>query len=134
LEETELIENIKLALNPKVSYWVLFSNGTVIVFDVLTKGENINEKAIKHMRDFGPVWPASEAADFGIVNLVSTKGWFVTGHGYGMYTYVHPQEVSNNPRDVEIGVIGRSKRHKDSQELKIIHVNNSTTLDGGRIV
>ena len=25
LEEPELIENIKLALNPKVSYWVLFS-------------------------------------------------------------------------------------------------------------
>lgn len=122
MEETELIENIKRALNPKVSYWVLFSNGTVIVFDRLTKDENIKEKAIKHMKEFGPVWSASEAADFSIVDLVSTKGWFVTGHGYAMYPYVHPQEVSSNPHDVEIGVIGRSKRHKDSEELKIIYV------------
>ena len=122
MEETELVENIKLALNPNVSYWVLFFNGTVIVFDSLTNGENIKEKAIKYMKEFGPVWPASEAADFSIVDLVSTKGWFVTGHGYGMYTYVHPQEVSSNPHDVEICVIGRSKRHKDSEELKIIYV------------
>ena len=122
LEEKELIENIKLTLNPKVSYWVLFSNGTVIVFDSLANGENIKEKAIKHMKEFGPVWPASAAADFSIVDLVSTKGWFVTGHGYAMYPYVHPQEVSSNPHDVEIGVIGRSKRHKDSKELKIIYV------------
>lgn len=125
MDETELIENIKLALSPKVSYWVLFSNGTVIVFDSLTKDENIKEKAIRYMKEFGPVWPASEAADFGIVDLVSTKGWLVTGHGYGMYTYVHPQELSSNPHDVEIGVIGRSKRHKDSEEMKIIYVKDS---------
>ena len=73
LEEKELIENIKLALNPKVSYWVLFSNGTVIVFDSLANGENIKEKAIKHMKEFGPVWPASAAADFSIVDLVTQK-------------------------------------------------------------
>lgn len=125
MDETGLIENIKLALNPKVSYWVSFSNGTVIIFDSLTKDANIKEKAIKYMKEFGPVWPASEAADFGIVDLVSTKGWLVTGHGYGMYTYVHPQELSSNPHDVEIGVIGRSKRHKDSEEMKIIYVKDT---------
>lgn len=78
------------------------------------------------MKEFGPVRPASEAADFGIVDLVNTKGWFVTGHGYGMYTYVNPHELSSNPHDVEIGVIGRSKRHVDSEEMKIIYVRNSS--------
>jgi len=57
-----------------------------------------------------------------MVNLVSTKGWLVTGHGNGMYTYVHPQELRSNPQDVEIGVYGRSKRRKDSEEMKIIYV------------
>ena len=122
MEEVELIENIKIVLNPKVSYWVLFSNGTVIVFDSPTNDENIREKAIKHMKEFGPVRPASEGADFAIINLVSAKGWFVTGYGYGMYTYVHPQELSSNPHDIEIGVYGRSKRHKDSEEMKILYV------------
>ena len=32
LEEPELIENIKLALNPKVSYWVLFSRVSAISY------------------------------------------------------------------------------------------------------
>jgi len=41
-------------------------------------------------------------------------------------TYVHPQELnSRNPHDIEIGVIGRSKRHKDSEEMKIIYVKYS---------
>jgi hypothetical protein len=56
-----------------------------------------------------------------MVNLVSTKGWLVTGHGYGMYTYVHPQELCSNPYDVVIDY-GRSKRHKDSEEMKNMYV------------
>ena len=35
-----------------MSYWVVFSKGTVIVFDNITKGENIKEKAIKYMKEF----------------------------------------------------------------------------------
>jgi hypothetical protein len=57
-----------------------------------------------------------------MVNLVSTKGWLVTGHGNGMYTYVHPQELCSKPHDVVIGIYGRSKRRKDSEEMKIIYV------------
>jgi hypothetical protein len=50
----------------------------------------------------------------------------VTGHGYGMYTYVHPQEIkSSNPHGIEIGIVGMSKRHKDSEELNIIYLNTS---------
>ncbi len=46
------------------------------------------------------------------------------GYGYKMYTNVHPHELKNsNPDDVEIGIYGRSKRHKDSEELNIIHIN-----------
>lgn len=51
-----------------------------------------------------------------MVNLVSIKGWLVTGHGCGMYTYVHPQELCSNPHDIVIGIYGRSKSHKDSEE------------------
>ena len=122
LEETELIENVKSALNPKVSYWVLFCNGTVIVFDSLTNGENIKEKAIKHMKEFGPVWPASAAADFGIVNLVSEKR-LVSYWTWLWNVYLCSSTGTlGNPHDVEIGIYGRSKRHKDSEEMKIIYV------------
>jgi hypothetical protein len=89
----------------------------------MTKKENLKEKAIKHMKEFGPVHPGSEAADFGTIKCVNTEGWMVYGYGYGMYTYVHPHELEkSNPDDVLIGIYGRGKRHKDSEELKIIHV------------
>jgi hypothetical protein len=124
MEETELIERIKMALSPKVRNWVLFSNGTVVVIDDMTKEENLKEKAIKHMKELGPVYPGSEAGDFGTIRLVNIDGWMVYGYGYGMYTYVHPHELKNsNPNDIEIGIYGRCKRHKDSEELYIIYIN-----------
>jgi hypothetical protein len=129
LEVTELIEHIKLALKPEVQNWVLFSNGTVIIINDIADGEDFKEKALRYMGEFGPVHPASDAGDFGTVKLVNTEGWMVTGHGSRMYTYVHPQELQeffqgNNPHDLSAGIYGRYKRHKDSEGLKIIHVNS----------
>ena len=116
MDETELIENIKLALNPKVSYWVLFSNGTVIIFDSLTKDENIKEKAIRYMKEFGPVWPSSEAADFGKWTWLAPKDGLLPGMVMKcILTFI--LRNWHNSHDVEIGVIGRSKRHKDSEEI-----------------
>ena len=37
MEDVELIVPIKMALSPKVRNWVLFSNGTVVVIDDMTK-------------------------------------------------------------------------------------------------
>ena len=61
-----------------------------------------------------------------IISLNRTKGWIVSGHGYGMYTYVNPNELdSNYPNDMTIGLYGRSKRNQDGLEPIIIHINSS---------
>jgi hypothetical protein len=50
-----------------------------------------------------------------------TEGWVVGGHGYGMYTYVHPVKLAfDGPSDMS-----RLKWDLDGAELKILHMNTT---------
>lgn len=124
MDNKELINHIKLAINPKFQDWVVFKNGTYIIFDKADTINDINTEALKQMRKFGPVYAGGPAGDFGITTLNKTDGWIVSGHGYGMYTYVNPSELSiKNPSDTEIGLFGRDKRDLDGKNPEIIYVN-----------
>ncbi|MCD0455320.1 hypothetical protein LPB85_07650 [Chryseobacterium sp. LC2016-27] len=126
MNDKELIENVKLAINPKFPDWVLFKNGTYIIFDDITKVKNINDEAMVMMKEFGPVFAGGPAGDFNTIHLTKTEGWIVSGHGYGMYTYVSPSEIQNeSANDMEIGLLGRSKRDLDGKKPEIIYVNKS---------
>lgn len=126
MNDKELIENVKLAINPKFQDWVLFKNGTYIIFDDITKVKNINDDAMVMMKEFGPVFAGGPAGDFNTIHLTKTEGWIVSGHGYGMYTYVSPSEIQNeSANDMEIGLLGRSKRDLDGKKPEIIYVNKS---------
>lgn len=126
VQERSLLENVKLAINPKYKDWVLFENGTYIIFDNLIGIDSMEEEAIRLMKEFGPVSAGNPSGDFSVTYLKDVKGWSISGHGYGMYTYVNPLELDNNsPSDVEIGIYGRSKRDKDGKHPKIIHVNKN---------
>ena len=121
-----MIEHVKLAINPKFQDWVLFENDTYIIFDDISTIENVKEEALQLMKEFGPVSAGGPAGDFNVIHLTLTEGWLVSGHGYGMYTYVHPSELDNeSPNDLEIGLYGRSKRDSDGQNPQIIHINSS---------
>lgn len=124
MTEADLLKNVKLAINPKFQDWVLFKNGTYIVFDNADTIPDLENEAIKSMKEFGPVYAGGSAGDFGVTYLSKSEGWVVSGHGYGMYTYVHPNELnSEKPNDVEIGLFGRSKRNLDGENPVIIHIN-----------
>ena len=84
----------------------------------------MKEEAIKLMKEYGPVFGGGPAGDFGVTHLNRTEGWVVSGHGYGMYTYVSPNELkSEKPDDMEIGLYGRSKRNLDGKNPIVIHIN-----------
>ena len=124
MTEKKLIEHVKLAINPIFQDWVLFKNGTYIIFDNTESISDIRKYAIDQMKEFGPVYGGGPAGDFSVTHLNQTEGWVVSGHGYGMYTYVNPREInSKTPTDVEIGLYGRSKRNEDGEEPIILHVN-----------
>ncbi len=124
MDEKQLIENVKLAINPTFQDWVLFKNGTYIIFDDVTKVKDINNEAIAMMKEFGPVFSGGPAGDFSTTHLIKTEGWIVSGHGYGMYTYVSPSEMEiKSSDDLEVGLVGRSKRNLDGKNPEIIYVN-----------
>lgn len=128
MSDAELINHVTLSINPEFQDWVLFQNGTYIIFDNADTIPNLEKEAIKEMKEFGPVQAGTPSGDFNIVNLTDTEGWIVSGHGYGMYTYVHPKElVSEEPGDLEIGLRGRGKRNMDGKKPRIIHINRKQT-------
>jgi hypothetical protein len=128
LAQEDIIKHVKKAINPKFKDWVLFSNGTYIIFEDSATG-NKKEKAIELMKEYGPLEVGSPAGDFSVTTLHFTDGWVVSGHCYGMYTYVHPSEFESQeikkPNDVDIGIFGRNKRDKDGREHNIIFVSDN---------
>ena len=120
LTKEELIKQVQLAINPKFKNWILFKNGTFVIIEDISE-EEIETAGIEKMKEFGPVYVGSEAADFRTITLTNVEGWLVSGHGYGMYTYVHPTELEKeNPDSHEIGLFGRSKRNLDGLNPEII--------------
>lgn len=126
MEKKLLLQNVRLAINPQFEDWVLFENGTYIVFDNIEIIDDVKDEAIQLMKKFGPILIGGAAGDFGITTLTNTDGWVVSGHGYGMYTYVHPTEIDmDSPNDTIIGLYGRSKRDLDGQKPNVIYINSS---------
>ena len=129
LTKTELIKHVKLAINPEFKNWVLFSNGTYIIIEETSDEKAIENLGLEKMEEFGPVQAGGPAGDFGTISLYNTEGWVVSGHGYGMYTYVHPSELgSKSPQDYEIGIYGRNKRDKDGLNPEIICISTNGQL------
>ncbi|SFD20844.1 hypothetical protein [Flavobacterium phragmitis] len=123
-EENKLLNHVKLSINEKFQNWVLFKNGTYIIFENADIIPDLESEAIKLMKEFGPVYTGTHAADFDVTDLKKTEGWIVSGHGYGMYTYVSPDEIKCDITDIlEIGLYGRYKRDLDGRNPVIIHIN-----------
>src|SRR5687767_11310251 len=89
--------------------WFLFKSGTCVV---LVEPEiDLCAQALALMKEWGPVHPGCSSGDFGTIDLVDAPGWVVTSHHNDILTYVGPEEVEQpDPREVEVGLIGRGKR------------------------
>ena len=126
----EQLKYVRLAINPSYEDWVLFEYGTYIIFDSLQAGVDIEQEALRLMKEFGPVQIGGLAGDFNVSYLKTTVGWAVSSHGPGMYTYVHPSELeTDQPTDLEIGLYGRSKRHMDGENPVVVYVNRKLKQD-----
>ena len=126
LTKEALIKHIKLAINPHFENWVLFKNGTYIIIEEIPNDKTIEAIATQEMKEFGPVHAGGPAGDFNTIVLDKTDGWVISGHGYGMYTYVHPSELEKpEAPDYLIGLHGRGKRDMDGHHPEIIYVSLS---------
>lgn len=107
--------------------WVLFDNGTFIVFRDAAPGDDIRRAAIDLMRTRGEVVPGTSSADFQVTSLEHVSGWVVRGDVDGMYVYVQPEELeSDEPDDIEIGRFARTIRQLDHEDLEVLHVHRAS--------
>lgn len=122
MKETYLIKHVTLSINPKFQDWVLFQNGTYIIFENTDAIDNLEEEAIRLIKKFGPVFIGNSSEDFDVTGLNKTEGWIVSCHGFGIYTYVSPQEIKSKNVN-QIGLFGRNKRDLDGKNPIVIHIN-----------
>jgi hypothetical protein len=119
---TVLIDVWRQLLADPGKSWVLFEHGTCVVLTA-PDGEPA-EQATEILKQFGPAHAGSSAGDFGVIDPQDAEGWVVTGHHNDVLTYVGPDE----PRDrseIAVGLLGRSKRHRDGTELHVVHVEDN---------
>jgi hypothetical protein len=119
---TEILVDVwkRLLTDPRKS-WVLFEHGTCVV--LTAPDGDLAEQATKILGEFGPVHAGSPAGDFGVINVKDADGWVVTSHHQDVLTYVGTDEPSGQ-EDFAVGLCGRSKRHQDGTELRIVHVED----------
>lgn len=108
--------------------WVPFPHGTCVI--LTEPQDDLAAQAVGIMREWGPVHTGSPAGDFSVIRLSGHPGWVVTSHHPDLLTYVGPDEPDEaTPDDVAVGLLGRSKRDRDAEELRVLHVEDRRTGD-----
>lgn len=123
MEGAELVAAWRATINGPEKSWVLFENGTCVV--LTESGDDLTARATELLLANGPVYPGSSFGDFATIELEGDRGWVVTCHHNDILTYVGPDEVApEGANDLAVGLLGRSKRGRDAEEFKVIHVED----------
>jgi hypothetical protein len=123
MESKALIDAWRSIINGPRKSWVLFANGTCVV--LMQPEGDLAAQATALLREWGPVGAGSSFGDFGTVELDGGAGWVVTCHHNDVLTYVGPDEVgAETASDLAVGLLGRSKRGRDAEELRVLHVED----------
>lgn len=111
-----LIFNVQLGINPKRKNWVLFQNGTYIVFpDGYTK-DQMKNAAIKLIKSFNNNALNVQKSNF-------AKGWIVSTSA-GIYNYVSKNQIRKGITDFkEVSVRAEKNIIKDKSEAVVVHIN-----------
>ena len=86
--------------------------------------DDLSAQSIELIKEWGPVNAGSSAGDFSTITLENKTGWVVTSHHNEILTYVGLEESGDNPSDLSVGLLGRSKRNQDAESLTVIHVED----------
>src|SRR5262245_66547589 len=104
--------------------WVLFENGTCVT--LADPGADPAAQATTFLREFGPTGIHSAAADWaGTVATPDGSGWVVASRHADINTFVGRGEVARGTPDEAVGWLGRSKRAQDTEQLRVLHVEDN---------
>lgn len=111
-----LIFNTKLSINPKQPNWVLFSNGTYILFSNGISNDSMRQSALGLLQRYN-------GESFSITKSPLVKGW-IAGSTRGIYNYVSLEQAGDRlASKTTLRNIGKENVLKDKANPIIIHVN-----------
>ncbi len=111
-----LVFNVQLGINPDRKNWVLFKNGTYLIFPNNTAEKDAIRAAKKLMSNYkgGPL--STEKSSF-------AKGW-IASTNTGIYNYIDQDDLGRGiPKHENILKKGLDNIMADAKELEIIYTN-----------
>lgn len=117
-----MIENVQLAVYSEMRNWILFENGTYVVVEEEITEERIRKIGTAQMKA-ARTSKEDDISDFLVTKLPKVDGWSVNRNADGMYTYVYLSELEENPTQLQIARLGKEKRDKDAEDLKVLCIS-----------
>lgn len=102
--------------------YVVFENGTTVFLN--DRVGDLAQSATEILREHGPVHVGIPAGDFAVIEFDEGLGWGVTFDHPDLLTLVLPSEISANPSELMIGLMGRGKRGDDAETLRVVHIED----------
>jgi hypothetical protein len=129
-DHNDLIETWRGIIQGDGKSWVLFEHGTCVV--LMQRGADLAVQATALLAEWGPVQVGTDSADFNLIELENGSGWVVTCYHPDILVFVPSDEENTSDTDeMVIGLIGRSIRGQDAEELKVIHVEDKRPPGAG---
>jgi len=113
-----LIFNVQLGINPSRKNWVLFKNGTYVIFpDGYTK-EQMKNAAVKLVKSFNKNTLTIQKSNF-------AKGW-IASTNVGIYNFIGEHQIKKGGNVNEKALIkGRNNILKDKSDALVVHINTN---------
>lgn len=126
MNPTESISTLRTVVTSSAS-WVLFENGTVVFLPSAQPDSDLSLAAQDILREHGPVHIGSPSGDFDPIELENNLGWIVSFDHPDILTLVAPDEIEADASEIQVGLLGRSKRGEDAQTPHVVHVEDRRT-------
>lgn len=126
LSSEELLSKVQQSIIPVYKNWVLFKNGTYVILDDISGIPDVAQEALRLLEAYRPKSAVETTNwDYSISHLDRVEGWSVYGRGYGIYTYVNPNEMIDAASPPNIIVFSKNKRTLDENNPQIIYISSA---------
>jgi hypothetical protein len=130
VDKAELVAVWRAMLAGVGGAWVLFENGTCVT--LAEPGADPAARATAILRQFGPTGIRSALTDWlGTVEIPDGSGWVVASRHADINTFVGRAEATPGPRLWSVGRLGRSKRTRDIEHPRVVHVEDNRRAGPG---
>lgn len=126
LSPEELLSKVQQSIIPVYKNWVLFKHGTYVIIDDISGIPDVAQEALRLLEAYRPKSALEKKDwDYSISHLDRVEGWSVYGRGYGIYTYVNPNEMIDAASPPNIIVFSRNKRTMDENNPQILYISSA---------